>query len=431
MGGAIASGGKRQLSDMMEYEWGSPSLSTVTAPDSTRVVSPSVAPTPLGKARLFTSALVLLSLGHFSVDFYSTAVATLQPVLAEHYRLSLTQAGFISATFMLASAVMQVFFGLVSDRIPSRLFAVIGLLVAAVFFSSMGLAPGFKSLLFFIFLGGLGVAAFHPPSTSQVTETAGVRRRLAFSIFLTAGMLGVASSPAYFSFMVETLGLESLWWAALPALPIAAFLLWRLPPLSANSQTPAAIDWAAFSKHRKTLSLHYTLVVIRSIVQLALGQFLTLYLYLERGFTLKQASLGLTVFFFASALSAFTGGHLAERVGGKPVVLFSLAASGPFLALFLGTRGWISFVGLFIGILILLLTTPVIVVMAQDLVPSQAGTIAGLMMGFGWGMAGITCIPLIGWTADRVGLETTLWGVVLLPIAAFFLALKLPATARN
>ena len=348
-------GEKMALSAMMEYEWGSSSLSTVTAPDSTRVVSPAVAATPLGEARLFTSALVLLSLGHFAVDFYSTSVATLQPVLAEHYKLSLTQAGFISATFMLASAVMQVFFGLASDRIRSRLFAVLGLVVAAVFFSSMGLAPGFKSLLVLIFVGGLGVAAFHPPSTSQVTENAGVRRRLAFSIFLTAGMLGVASAPTYFSYLAERLGLESLWWAALPVLPIAAFLLWRLPPLSADGQTPGAVDWAAFSKHRKTLSLHYSIVVLRSIVQLALGQFLTLYLYLERGFTLKQASLGLTLYYFASAVSAFAGGHLAERIGGKPVVLFSLAASGPFLALFLGTRGWLSFAGMFVGVLILLL----------------------------------------------------------------------------
>jgi FSR family fosmidomycin resistance protein-like MFS transporter len=352
-------------------------------------------------------------------------------VLAEHYELSLTQAGFISATFMLASSVMQVLFGFASDRIRSRLFAVIGLVVAAVFFSSMGLAPGFKSLLLLIFVGGLGVAAFHPPSTSHVTTDAGARRRLAFSIFLTAGMLGVASAPTYFSFLAEKLGLKSLWVAALPALPVALFLLWRLPPIPDDGQGENRVDWGAFQKHGKTLSLHYTLVVLRSIVQLGLGQFLTLYLYKERGFTLKQASLGLTLYYSASALSAFAGGHLAERIGGKPVVLISLAASSPFLALFVGSRGWISFLGLFVGILILLLTTPVIVVMAQDLIPSQAGTIAGLMMGFGWGMAGITCIPLIGWMADRVGLETTLWGVVLLPVAAFFLALKLPATARN
>jgi FSR family fosmidomycin resistance protein-like MFS transporter len=407
-------------------------LSTVTAPEKAGVLSQAAAAAaPLGEARLFTSTLVLLSLGHFSVDFYATAVATLQPVLVEHYGLSLTQAGIIGGTFMLASAMTQIVFGLASDRFRSRLFAVIGLVVTAVFFSAMGLAPGFKTLLLMIFVGGLGVAAFHPPSTSQVTTGGGRQRRLALSIFLTAGMLGVAFAPTYFSFLAERLGLESLRVAALPALPIAAFLLWRLPAMPNDRQKQPLVDWGAFRKHWRTLSLHYSLVVLRSVVQLALGQFLTLYLYLERGFSLKQASLGLTLFFFAAAVSAFAGAHLAERIGGRPVILFSMAASSPFLVVFLSASGWLSFLGLFIGSLILLLTSSVIVVMAQDLVPSQAGTIAGLMMGFGWGMAGIFCIPLIGWLSDRVGLETVLWGVVLLPLLGFLMALKLPRTAHG
>jgi hypothetical protein len=46
-------------------------------------------------------------------------------------------------------------------------------------------------------------------------------------------------------------------------------------------------------------------------------------------------------------------------------------------------------------------------------------------------MAGIFCIPLIGWLSDRVGLETVLWGVVLLPLLGFLMALKLPRTAHG
>jgi FSR family fosmidomycin resistance protein-like MFS transporter len=99
--------------------------------------------------------------------------------------------------------------------------------------------------------------------------------------------------------------------------------------------------------------------------------------------------------------------------------------------LFLGADGWLSFAGLFIGSLLLLMTNPVIVLMAQDLIPSQAGTASALMMGFGWGMAGITFIPFIGWLSDRIGLETVLWGVILLPLLGFLMALKLPRTAHG
>ena len=74
-------------------------MSTVTAPETAGgLPEAAAAAAPSGEARLFTSTLVLLSLGHFAVDFYGTAVATLQPVLSEHYGLTLTQAGFIGSS---------------------------------------------------------------------------------------------------------------------------------------------------------------------------------------------------------------------------------------------------------------------------------------------------------------------------------------------
>jgi hypothetical protein len=63
--------------------------------------------------------------------------------------------------------------------------------------------------------------------------------------------------------------------------------------------------------------------------------------------------------------------------------------------------------------------------MAQDLVPSQAGTVSALMMGFAWGMAGIIFIPLTGWAADRITLHYALMTLTVFPLGGFFLSLKL------
>ena len=388
--------------------------------------------TPTGRASgpavpLISSSLLLLCLGHFSVDFYSGALATLQPLLVERYSLNLSQVGTLSGVFMLGSAVCQLFFGMISDRLPSRLFVVLGLLTAGVFLSSLGLARGYGELLMLALVGGMGVAAFHPLSTSQVTVNAGVRRGLVMSIFITSGMVGLSLGPTFFSFLAQWLGLDRLSLAALPAIVVAGFLFWSLPAsLNSGHQDKPPFDWEPFRRQWKPLLLQYMLVVLRSVVHLGVAQFLTIYLYTQRGFTLGQASLWLTVFFASSAVAAMIGGSIADRVGGRQVVLFSMIASVPFWALFLATTGWPSLVGLFFGALILLLTNPVIIVMAQELVPTQAGTASALVMGFGWGMAGITFIPMIGWLADRVGLELVLWGVILLPLAGFLLALKLP-----
>ena len=388
--------------------------------------------TPTGRASgpavpLISSSLLLLCLGHFSVDFYSGALATLQPLLVERYSLNLSQVGTLSGVFMLGSAVCQLFFGMISDRLPSRLFVVLGLLTAGVFLSSLGLARGYGELLMLALVGGMGVAAFHPLSTSQVTVNAGVRRGLVMSIFITSGMVGLSLGPTFFSFLAQWLGLDRLSLAALPAIVVAGFLFWSLPAsLNSGHQDKPPFDWEPFRRQWKPLLLQYMLVVLRSVVHLGVAQFLTIYLYTQRGFTLGQASLWLTVFFASSAVAAMIGGSIADRVGGRQVVLFSMIASVPFWALFLATTGWPSLVGLFFGALILLLTNPVIIVMAQELVPTQAGTASALVMGFGWGMAGITFVPMIGWLADRVGLELVLWGVILLPLAGFLLALKLP-----
>jgi FSR family fosmidomycin resistance protein-like MFS transporter len=190
------------------------------------------------------------------------------------------------------------------------------------------------------------------------------------------------------------------------------------------------VDDGVLRANWKPIALHYMLVMLRSVVQLGLGQFLTLYLYNTRGFSFAQASFTLTLFFTSAAAGSFMGGNLADRKGGKRVVTWSMLGCVPFLWLFLATRGWVSLLCLFAGGLTLLLTIPVNVVMAQRLVPSKAGTVTSLMMGFAWGIVGIVCVPAIGWLADRIGLETVLWGVVTTPILGFLLALRLPADSR-
>jgi FSR family fosmidomycin resistance protein-like MFS transporter len=98
----------------------------------------------------------------------------------------------------------------------------------------------------------------------------------------------------------------------------------------------------------------------------------------------------------------------------------------PFLALFFFAQGWLSMFGLLVGGLILLFTIPVNVVMAQELVPGQAGTVSALMMGFAWGTAGLIFIPLTGHLADVYSLHAALAALAAFPLLGFLLALRLP-----
>lgn len=381
---------------------------------------------PVVGASIAALPLALLSLGHWTVDLYSSIIATLQPLLVERYSLSLTQAGIVAGTFMFSSSVLQLPFGVLSDRLHSRLFSVLSPAVAGLFLSSLFWATGFPMLLALVSIGGIAVAAFHPLSTKEASVAGGARRGLSVGIFITSGTFGLAVGPTYFSTVIKWAGEESLTWAALPALAVTAILFWKLPETSSKTNgVVGGVDFGLLKRHWRGLSLHYSLVLLRSVVQVGIAQFLTLYLYNERGFSFSLSSLGLTLFFLSAATGAFLGGNLADRIGGRRVVLLSMLGSTPFLALFVASSGWLSIASLFVGGVILLLTIPVIVVMAQDLVPSQAGTVSGMMMGFSWGIAGMASGPGIGWLADHVGIQPVFWVLALLPMVGFVLALNL------
>lgn len=378
------------------------------------------------KSTLLSAGMLLLAGAHAVTDLFSSTVATLQPVLGERFDLSLTQAGVTSGVFMFASAIMQLPFGIWSDRLHSRMFSILGPLAAAVFLSSICLANGFAMLLALAALGGMGVAAFHPQSTKEAARLSGERKGFGVALFITAGTFGLALGPLYFSAVISAFTFDRFYLAMLPALVLCGLLLWKLPPPGDVTAGPKGIDWAALGSQWKPLTQLYILVVLRSVVQLGTSQFLTLYLTRERGYSIESASLVLAMFFLAASAGSFVGGSLSDRFGGRAVTVLSMAASAPFLGGFLLTDGWISLACLFLGGLMLLLTIPVNVVMAQELVPSQAGIVTSLMMGFAWGMAGITFIPLIGWLGDQVGLQTVLWGVALAPLLGIWPALRLP-----
>ncbi len=377
-------------------------------------------------------AFLLLLVTHFTVDCYSSTLPTIQPLLASRFGLTLAHAGLLGAFWMFASSVMQLPFGLLSDRLHSRMFTIIGPVAAAGFLTATSLAAGFAGVAVFLLLGGMGVAAFHPHSTSQAGHLGGQRRGLATAIFITAGTAGLGVGPLYLAEVIDRYGYENLWVAAIPAVAISPLLVWRVPQPTVDPQMKRrGVDWAVLRQQRRPLLAHYALVVLRSIVQVGMAQYLALYMVQVRGTDFKAASVALAVFFASTSAGSFVGGSLADRLGGRRIIVASCLASGPLLACFLALDGWLSLLALFVGGTVLLSTIPVNIVMARELVPSQAGTAAALMMGFGWGLAGIAFVPFAGLLADLVGLDLVLWGFTALPILGIPITLLLPSSAQS
>ena len=380
------------------------------------------------RARKGWHALAYLSLGHFFIDFYSNVLGVFAPLLQQQFHLNLTQIGFLGGFLSFSSSLTQPLYGYLFDRWRSPLFATLAPGVAGIFLASLGMAPSFGWLVPFVFLGGAGIASFHPAGTSRVAVgLTPEKRQKAMAVFISSGTLGLACGPSFFSFLLDQVGLAHAYLGAIPGVLTSVIMLTLLPKSDAATQTEnkTKFDLAPLKAVWRPLTVLYFCVFLRSVIQISFSALLPLYLNRERGYTLSSASHVLSAYLTAGALGGFIGGNLANRFGGKRVIQASFLGCVPLLALFFFTSGWISMVGFILGGLMLLFTVPVNVVMAQELVPSQAGTVSALMMGASWGMAGLISIPLVGWAGDHYSLQTALSSLLIAPVIGFFLTLLL------
>src|SRR6185436_1696008 len=261
--------------------------------------------------RFFGSRLALVSIGHFTVDAYSSFFTPLLPLMVKKLGLSLTLAGALVALAAMASSFSQPLFGWVSDRMRRPWFVATGPLIAALFLSSVGLAPSFGALVAVLMIGGFGVAAFHPQSAVLAREATS-RPGPAMSLFVTGGTLGFALGPMFAVTVAGRFGLERTWIAAIPGVAMALLLLiWfsRVTP-AARQRGPRP----AFSELRpvaRSLVLLYFVVVARSAVSYGFMTFLPLHLA-RRGFTVETGGYLTTAYLALGAVGGLLGGWMAE-----------------------------------------------------------------------------------------------------------------------
>lgn len=362
---------------------------------------------------------------HVVVDGYTNIYAPLLPLLIPHHNLSLATAGTLAMCFQMSNSVSQLGFGALADRWRPRLLVMAGPLVAVVVLSLVGLATSPVMLGAILVAGGLGGAAFHPPAAALVYRMADHRKGLAMSAHLSGGSLGFSAAPVLFAPFIAYMGLR---WSPLIMIPGLIALWWTLRRVPVFT-LPAAHERSTLATLRPAavpLTLLYLTIVLRTATSYGFMTF-TPTLLTRQGYTIGEASLAVSLYLFASGIGGFIGGPLADRVGPRRVILWSLIAAVPFMAVAprLSPLGFTAMLA--VGGLLLQSTLPISVTFAQTFVKGGAATVSSLMMGFAWGM-GSLAVPLIGAGADRFGIENMLVVLAFLPLVAAALAAGLPAT---
>jgi FSR family fosmidomycin resistance protein-like MFS transporter len=375
-----------------------------------------------------TPRLIVLAAGHFTIDAYSSFFLPLLPLLALRLGLNYAMVGGLTAMASLSSSFLQPLFGVLADRMRRPWFVAFGPMIAAVFMASIGLAPSYTALVALLVLGGIGVAMFHP-QTASLAGVSSPHRTLAMSFWVTGGTLGWALGPAYATAIVGHFGLAHTWLAAIPGLAVCALLFtWfaRMAPPAAVRRARAPL--AELKPVARPLAMLYFTVVSRSAVSSGFATFLPLWVH-ARGGSVAQGGWLVTIYLTLGALGGFAGGWLADRIGGRRVVVASFALAAPFYVLFFALPQPAGVVALVVGYCLLQASLPVNVVLGQELSPRHASIISSLLMGAAWGLGALLIYP-IGALADHYGLDRALMLLSSLIVVGFLCATRIARPAQ-
>jgi MFS transporter, FSR family, fosmidomycin resistance protein len=360
------------------------------------------------------------------VDGYGNIFAPLLPLLIPRLGLSLAAAGTLTMLFQLSASVSQVGFGHLADRWRPRLLLLTGPFISVAVLSFTGFASSTVMLASILVIGGLGGAAFHPPAAALAYRLGGTRPGLAMAVHITGGSLGFSLGPLLFAPFAQRFGLEWTPLLVVPGLLMIALLLTRVPHI--DFPRTAHQGFGALRPYARPLALLYFIVVLRTLTSIAFATFMPVMLT-RQGQSLTYSGTAVAAYLFASGVGGFLGGPSADRFGPRRVIALSLVLAVPFLFAASVATGWPFVVLVAIGGFFLQSTLPVNVTFGQALAPVSAATVSSLMMGFAWGSGGLS-VPFVGMIADRIGIEPTLQGLSLVPLAAALLALPLPERAQ-
>ena len=397
------------------------------------IIRPSRDPLPQGPDdKMQMDRVAVLSAGHFINDIYPGFVSPLLPLLMTKIGFGLPLAGLLISLMSLFNSFLQPVFGHIADKSRYPWLVVFGPLVTAVFMSMIGLVNSYEMLLVVVILSGLGTAAFHPQSAVFTARASSKRSGLGMSIFVTGGSAGHALGPIIIIPIVTMLGMHYSLLTMVFGIAVSALMLYSLPGLE---HAPHRHTTTTVPQTKSRLWRHGTIIFLwfivsaRALIIMGFLNFLPIYLH-NRSFSLFLAGASMTIFELSGSVGSLLGGSISDYYGRKPVIVYSLLLSLPFLYLFVQVHNIFAFFALAIAGLFIYSSIPVVILMAQELYPARINTVSSLMMGVSWGVGGLLMAPL-GVFADRFGIRAAFLMLISIGVVASVAAMFLPESRKS
>ncbi len=317
--------------------------------------------------------------------------------------------------------IAQPFVGYVADRTTRKWFVVLAPSVTAITLSSIALAPNIAIVLLLLMASGLSSACFHAPAVALVGELGGKKSGRAMSIFMAFGESARTIGPLLLTAAISLFTLEGSAVVMVFGMAASVILFITLDTRESDAQRKTAkkIEFRPLLRaRRKPLGALLAVSVINGLATSPFQYFLVKYLE-SIGRSHGYAGVALSLISAAGIAGGLLAGNLSDNVGRKVVLAVSSIAAAPlfYLYLWLENGSWAVLAVLMAAGFVAIGIRPVVLAVAQDLMPEARGATAGLMLAIGFIAQSITA-PAFGALGDSIGLINAFWIVAAVSLLA-------------
>jgi FSR family fosmidomycin resistance protein-like MFS transporter len=372
----------------------------------------------------------ILSIGHTATDINQGALPAMRPFFIVAYDLSYTAAAAIVFAVNMSSSVVQPLFGLAADRLSKPWLLPGGLMLAGLGLALTGLFQGYLAIMLLGIVSGVGIAAYHPEAARLVNFAAGGNKGAAMSLFGVGGTLGFTLGPLIITTAMLQWGLEGTLVLVIPVTIMSLVMIFHLPmfaSLEAAGNQKGSVSSTGLLKENWSAFTRIAIIVSgRSIIFFGLNIFIPIYWINELNQSKVAGAIALTIFAGSGIFGNLVGGHLADRIGGKKVILLGLLSLTILLPIFVMVTNvsLATFLLAPMGFMLFATYSPTIV-LGQSYLPNRIGLSSGVTLGLAVAIGG-GAAPFIGRIADLYGVWTALASVSCLPVFILLFALSLP-----
>ncbi len=371
-----------------------------------------------------------LSAAHLVADTYTGFLNPIMPFLAAKLGFTMAIATVVISISHIFSSMLQPVFGFFADNMLKRFFIFWGLLFVAIFIPLSVLAPNVAILTFFVVLGSIGSSFFHPQALGFIVRFSQTNYIINMGIFMSAGTLGYSLGPAFAGMITQYFGLNAIPYSMLMGIIVAAFMFRYVPKISAIDKKPERKEFSKTFKaifSNKNIMILVVISIMKSIISNSCFILLP-FLWKDMNYTPGHIGMFLFAFIFAGSIASLLSERIEHMLGSKNVFYLSMLTMFPLMLLFVNLVNVNSVLYFLVFItmgFITMLATPVMMVMAQRLVPEFKSIIAGFINGFSWGLSAIF-LTLVGFMAQKYGIPNVLVIVSFLPVLCSYFIKFLP-----